>query len=819
MKPPRAHPTPSKRGKSKTRAHFQEPAASLLMAGGASVRPQPPNPSHQQHTHLQEALTEQQRLRKELASQARCLAEAQRIAGIGSWELRLADDQLTWTDEVFRMTGIQRGQFGGTGRWFRSLIPAEDREAVCAARQRCLATGSRFEVEHRIIRPDGGIRHLYERAELILDETGAPLTLAGTVQDLTEIHHARQQLRDSEHRFTVVAAITTDAVWDWDLKRGSIWWSAGLASAFGHCPQTLGASLEAWTALIHPNHRQRVVDSLHRVIQGDSEDWCEEYPFRRQNGEYARVLDRGRVIRDATGQAVRMVGGMKDLTEYRLLEERLRRQASLLDQAHDAILVRDLQHRITYWNRSATRLYGWSAEEALGKRVSDLIYNDQSSFQEATRKVIEQGEWQGELRQVNRRGEEVLVQARWTLLSGSENEAPAILAINTDITEKKRLEERFLRAQRLESIGTLAGGIAHDLNNILSPIVMGVDLLKLAVHDERSRAMLAALESGSRRGVEMVRQLLLYARGVEGQRLPVDLNRVTQDVRHIIQETFPRDIRLSIHLPAGLPCPMGDATQIHQVLLNLCVNARDAMPRGGRLEIRAVTVDLDDSYAAMDPLARPGRHVVISVSDNGEGIPPETRKKMFDPFFTTKASGKGTGLGLSTVLAIVKGHGGFIHVGEGDGGRGTVFEVFLPAREVAPPRVIEEGNDEPPRGRGELILVADDEEPVRLILQQTLEEFGYRVLTATDGAEAVAVHAAKQAEIKLVLTDMMMPVMDGTAVIQAVARINPAVKIIAASGLTTSSNALRHAAVGEFIAKPYTSRTVLEAIRRQLEAP
>lgn len=813
MKQPRAHSPPSRQAKSGAKTSAGKPEAH---PAAPAAQPAPP----EQQADLQEALQEQQRLRKELASQARRLAEAQRIAGIGGWELRLADDQLTWTDEVFRMTGVKREQFGGTGRWFRGMIPPEDLKAVRAARQRCFARGGRFEVEHRVIRPDGEIRHLYERAELIHDETGAPLALAGTVQDITEIHLARQQLQDSEHRFTIVASLTTDAVWDWDLTTGILWWSEGLTAAFGHAPESLSANVDAWASLIHPSHRQRVLDSLHQVIHGGSggDDWREEYLFQRQNGEYARVLDRGRVIRDSSGQAVRMVGGMKDLTEYRLLEERIRRQASLLDQAHDAIVVRDLEHRVSYWNRSAERLYGWSAEEALGRRVCDLIYNDPTGFQEATRQVIEQGEWQGEMRQVTRQGEEVLVQARWTLLRGGEDEAPAILAINTDITEKKRLEERFLRAQRLESIGTLAGGTAHDLNNILSPIVMAVDLLKLAVHDERSTAMLAALESSSRRGVEMVRQLLSYARGVEGRRLPVDLGGVVQDIQHIVQETFPRSIRLSVHLPSGLPCPVGDATQIHQVLLNLCVNARDAMPRGGRLEIRAETVDIDNQYAAMDPLARPGRHVMITVSDNGEGISAATREKMFDPFFTTKTSGKGTGLGLSTVLGIVKGHGGFIHVGEGEGGRGTAFHVFLPAHETASPRDPEtEMGGEPPRGRGELLLVVDDEEPVRLILKQTLEEFGYRVLTAGDGAEAVALYAARQQEIQLVLTDMMMPVMDGAALIQAVARINPAAKIIAASGLATGSTALRHAAVGEFIAKPYTSRTVLAAIRRLLE--
>jgi PAS domain S-box-containing protein len=521
-----------------------------------------------------------------------------------------------------------------------------------------------------------------------------------------------------------------------------------------------------------------------------------------------------------------MIGGMTDLSERRRMEdtlrqneERIREQASLLDKAHDAILVRDLEHRITYWNKSAEELYGWSAEEAVGRTISELLYRDSTDFLAATRTTLETGEWKGEIRQATRSGGEVLVEGRWTLVRDAEGRPKSILAINSDITEKKRLEAQFLRVQRMESIGTLAGGIAHDLNNVLSPILMAVDLLRLKTTDPTSLGVLATVEASARRGADMVRQVLSFARGMDGQRLPLRAKDVLRDIGHILQETFPKNIRCSTRAGADLPLLSGDATQLHQVLLNLCVNARDAMPHGGSLEVRADGVDIDEHYATMNPGAAPGTHVVFTVTDSGHGIPAEMRDKIFDPFFTTKELGQGTGLGLSTVLAIVKSHGGFIQV-QSAPGEGTVMKVYFPAASLDPdPNAAVATATPAGNGSGELILLVEDEPAVRKITSRTLEARGYNLLTAADGAEAVALYAKHQRSIHLVLTDMMMPVMDGSATIQVLKRVNPRVRIIAASGLNDASTQDKALQLGarRFLSKPYNADAMLRAIREVLD--
>jgi len=495
-------------------------------------------------------------------------------------------------------------------------------------------------------------------------------------------------------------------------------------------------------------------------------------------------------------------------------DERIREQASLLDRARDAILVRDLDHKINYWNKSAERLYGWTAEEAMGRSVEELLYRDSAAYLEAYKTVVSAGEWVGELLQVDREGRELMIEGRWTLLRDAADQPRNILAINTDITEHKKLEQQFLRAQRLESIGTLAGGIAHDLNNVLAPISMSIELLKADVHGERGQELLATLASSARRGAEMVSQVLSFARGMEGRRVELHARHLVGDVEKIVRDTFPKNITLRANIPRSLWTLQGDPTQLHQVLLNLCVNARDAMPDGGEITVTAENVELDQRFAASEESVKPGPHVLIRVEDSGHGIPSAVLDKIFEPFFTTKAVGKGTGLGLSTSLAIIRSHGGFIRAASTPG-RGTCFLIVLPALPVVVDTIPEPRDEGLPRGNGETILVADDEPSIRQITRQILETFGYRVLLAANGAEAVKIYRGKQGEIAAVVTDMMMPVMDGSSTIQALAEINPAVRIIAASGISDKGKLATEAGncVRFFVTKPFTAETLLKTLK------
>jgi len=384
-----------------------------------------------------------------------------------------------------------------------------------------------------------------------------------------------------------------------------------------------------------------------------------------------------------------------------------------------------------------------------------------------------------------------------------------------DLTERKKLEQQFLRAQRMESIGTLAGGIAHDLNNLLAPVTMGLGLLKQYGLDPQALHVVETMELSTKRGADLVKQVLSFARGVEGSRTPLQLTPIVREIESIVLNTFPKNVVLETKIAPDLGMVMADATQINQVLLNLCVNARDAMPDGGRLKLMVQNVQIDSQYAIMHRGMAPGRYVLIQLIDTGCGIPKELIDRIFEPFFTTKELGKGSGLGLSTVLGIVRSHGGFVNV-YSEPGKGSTFKLYLPAltdgvgADAADPRP-----DALPRGRGELVMVVDDETSILDITKQTLQAFGYKVITAEDGALAVGLYALHRDEISVVLTDMMMPVMDGPSLIAALRRLNPKVRIIAASGLNTNGNMVRATTLGvnHFLDKPYSADAMLQILK------
>ncbi len=489
-------------------------------------------------------------------------------------------------------------------------------------------------------------------------------------------------------------------------------------------------------------------------------------------------------------------------------------QAALLDSARDAIIVRGLDNGIRYWNRSAANLYGWSADEVVGSSIRDLLYRKTDLFDAATAATIANGEWSGDIEQITRDGRVILADCRWSLVRDANGDAEAIFAVNTDVTIRRRHEETALRAQRMESLGTFAGGIAHDLNNVLTPLLMSAQLLAADETDEGKKASLAVIEASAKRGAAMMRQVLEFARGVDGRRIHIDMHRLIGDAEAFCREAMPKSISVSSFVPPDAWKAVGDPTQLLQVLVNLVANARDAMPHGGTLRLTVENVHVADAFSLRVP--NPGRYVGFRVEDTGEGMPAEVLAHAFDPFYTTKGIGEGTGLGLATSASIVQSHGGSMQV-YSEVGSGSRFDVLLPAAatpaeselDATPPATAE-----PPLGTGQHVLIVDDEPDIRRAARIALEGHGYRVSVVSNGREALDYLAQFPGETQIILSDVAMPVMDGTALLAAVTQSHPQLPVLLTSGLSLGPK--EAGARRGFLTKPYSTDQLRSEIARLL---
>ena len=724
-------------------------------------------------------------------------------------------------DAPLAAAGLRRedviGQpFAETYWWSHS---AQTQAQVCEALHRAAQGGT--------VREDFVVR-VSEGQTGILDGTFGPLRdaagriteVVGSATDVTKERQAQAALEQSETRFRQVVENIREVFWMVDVKRSQMLYiSPAYEQIWGRSCESLYASPGDWIEAVHPEDRGWVETALAGQVAGS---YDVVYRIVRPAGDVRWVRDRAFPVRNARGDIYRLAGVAEDITERQQAEEALRLSEAqfraTFEGAAIGIALVDPAGRPMKCNRALAGMLGYAPEELASLSFSEFTHPDDLGADLQLYQSLLAGErehYELEKRYFRKDGQIVSGRLTVSLVRQSGGTAPLAIAMVENITERRKLEEQFLRAQRMESIGTLAGGIAHDLNNVLGPIVLSLDLLRLKFPDPGSEELLSTLACCAQRGAAMVHQVLSFARGVGGQRVELQIKHVIRDIEKIANDTFLKHIQVRTMIPPDLWTVQGDPTQLHQVLLNLCVNARDAMPEGGTLTLSAENLAFDAHYVALESEAKPGPYVLLEVEDSGMGMPPEIIEKIFDPFFTTKELGKGTGLGLSTTLAIVKSHGGFIRV-YSELGSGTKFRVYLPAQTEASQETVAAAEAEMPRGHGEVILVVDDEPSVQQITQQTLEAFGYRVLLATDGADAVAIYARQREEIAAVLTDMMMPIMDGPATIQALRRLNLHLPIIAASGLAANSHVSQVASLGvkHFLPKPYTAETLLKILRQ-----
>ncbi len=653
---------------------------------------------------------------------------------------------------------------------------------------------------------------------VLKNNSGAVIGLLAVNRDITEDEQAEIAMKDNEERWHLVLEGSNDGIWDWNLQTNRVFFSARWKQMRGFSESEIGNTLEEWLQRIHTDDINWVMKAVEDYFAQKTPCFAVEYRTLCKDGSYKWMFTRGIALWDKSGNVLRMAGSETDITERKLAEQQIREQAALIDITTDAILVLSLKGEIIFGNQSVERIYGWHKSDILGKYAKELLYDELTldQLELPLKTVLQKGEWLGELNQRHKNGKKIIVAARWNLIRDEKGNPKSILTVATDITEKKQLEAQFLRTQRLQSIGTLASGIAHDLNNILTPILAVGQLLPLKIPDmdDSTQELLKIVLTNCRRGSDLIKQILSFARGTETKHTILQVGHLLVEVARIARQTFPKSIEICMDISTrDLWTVSADATQLHQVFMNLCLNARDAMPNGGNITLAVENFFIDENYARMHLDAHVGAYVVITISDTGCGMSSEILDHIFEPFFTTKELTQGTGLGLSTVMGIVKSHGGFINV-YSEVGNGTSFQIYLPAVEgtINPTSL----DLEPLTGSGELILVVDDEESILEITKTSLETYNYRTLIAKNGIEAIALFAKHEQEIKAVLLDLMMPSLDSLTIIRTLQKLNPQIPIIVMSGLTSNEIVSQVASTGieAFLVKPFTAWELLNTLQK-----
>ncbi len=762
---------------------------------------------HRRRLHrTQEQLQQQQALANERARSAALTQHSSDIITLLNAEGRIIYESPSAT----RILGYPEGHLVGKNPI--EFVHPDDQDTAKAALQRVVAqTNLGIPTAMRFRHAQGHWIYLESLGRNLLDQPGVQGILV-TSRDITERQRAEEELRRSERHWRT----TFDAIGD----------SVALVSADGEILRCNAAmeKLAGKPAAEIVGHR--CCQIIHHVAEPITD--CPLVRARQTLRRETMDLPVGsRVFQvtvdpllDADGRLTSVVHIMSDITERKIADHRIRQQAALLEATNDAILVWDTKHGVQYMNHAAEELTGCKLAEAQSKDLGFVLHpRSDLVLRAALQEVTTNGSWTGELVLFTELQPRT-VASRWTILTDTKGKPTSVLITCNDITEKKHLQDQYLHAQRLESVGTLASGVAHDLNNILSPIIMGVEMLAMNPVDEETRSLLTTIRDSAHRGRDTIKQLLTFARGTESQKGPVQPRHLLKEIARLLQQTFPKNIQIYTDY-AGQPATLlADPSQVHQVLMNLCVNARDAMPDGGVLFLTLENQTLDTSMAKIHPKAQPIPYVVFKVSDSGAGIPPEVADRIFDPFFTTKPQGKGTGLGLATALGIVEEHGGFITV-DSQEGRGATFQVYLPATTGQDTEPVRTETGPVPPGHGELVLVVDDEEAILRMAEGVLRRGGYTTLTANSASEAMHLYEKHHDRIQVILTDIMMPFGDGRQLIAMLFEQDSHLPIVAMSGLATrefQQETLRRGARA-FVAKPFNAEQLLATLAEVLRPP
>lgn len=748
------------------------------------------------------------------------LTLALEASNAGIWEWDLETNENYWSDELWKVYGLEPHSCAPSYEAWRQLVHPDDRELAEQIVQAAAEKGKDLMVEFRIRRNDGSIRWILSQGRLLRLTPGKPGRFIGIAVDITERRHAEDARRQSESRLAFALETTGTGAWDLDLRDHTAQRSLLHDNIFGHAALLPEWSLETFLTHVLPEDRAEVSHKVQVALQSGA-DLDFECRIRRKDGEIRWIWAAGRPRRDASGQVSHMTGVVQDITERKRTREALveseDHRRAILQTAMDGFVVIDATGRILEVNQAYCRMSGYTAEELLVMHVHDLEANESEQEQRAHfQRLVHQREDRFESRHRRKDGTVIDLEISLQYLPAGGGQVAAFLR---DITDRKRAEQeraklqaQFLQAQKMESVGRLAGGIAHDFNNLLT-VINGYSqmLLDSLTPVDPLRGSLSEIHKAGERAASLTQQLLAFSRKQILSPRELDVNRVVRDLLPMLKRLVGEDIEVLIALKAESGTIHADAHQIEQVIMNLVVNARDAMPEVGKLVIETASVNLDERYVKAHPEVRMGRYVQLTVSDTGAGMDAETRSRIFEPFFTTKDAGKGTGLGLSTVQGIVAQSGGYIDV-YSEKGIGTTFKIYLPA--CAASTVVEKPHAAAAVSGGrETVLVVEDQGEVRRYAVDVLKVYGYRVLQAASAVEALMINEQESAD--LVLTDVVMPNMSGRDLVERLQTRDPGLKVLYMSGYT--DNIIAHRGLLEagtaFIQKPFSPQALAQQVR------
>lgn len=769
------------------------------------------------------------------------LLQSQSIGKVGSWELDLARNSLRWSEEVYRIFGVDPEKFAGTYEAFLDCVHPADRETVNEAYTSSVdRRRDSYEIEHRIILPDTGVtRFVQEKCKHLKDTKDRVVRSVGFVQDITErkqfeseLEHAKQF---AEHLVQAANVIFVQL----DLDGKVVNFNKAAEETTGYRLEELKG--KSWFDTLVPKERfPHVWEMFSRIKESGALPQSFENPIVTKSGEERQIVWQNSLLFDGERTVGTISFGI-DVTERKRAEEALKESERRLSLAFQMARAGHWEYDVAsdtfLFNDNFYRIFRTTAEQVGGYRMSSAEYAHR--FVHPDDAQIVTGEVQRAIettdpdynRQIEHRilyadGTIGYMAVRFAVVKDAQGRTIKTYGVNQDITEQKqaeqeriRLQEQLQQAQKLESIGRLAGGIAHDFNNILSVILgYGTTILSQLPVDNPLRADVEEIVAAGERAAALTRQLLAFSRKQTFQPAILDLNVLIRNLEKMLRRLIGENIALELSLDESLAAVLADPSHLEQVIVNLAVNACDAMPEGGRLLIETANSRLDESYAAAHPEVNPGDYVLLAVTDTGHGMTPEVKEHVFEPFFTTKEKGTGTGLGLSTIYGIVKQSGGHISV-YSEVGKGTSFRIYLPQAEGKREPATLETPATRLSGKGEHVLIVEDDESLRRLISASLSKLGYQVTAAADGTEALQLVEEKGLEPDLVLTDVIMPKMNGKDLVEQLRRTRPQQKALYMSGYTESAIAFDASLPPGtlFIDKPFSLDKLAAKVREAME--